>query len=150
MLDEPFSGLDPVNVDLVKELIQERRKAGQTTILSTHMMNQVEALCDRVGIIHQGQLVVYGDLETVRREHAHARVKVRLDGPHEAHRLEGEGITKVEHRPDHELLTLSPEANPAAVLRNLIEGGAPIAHFETELATMEQIFLDAVRRREAA
>ncbi len=65
VLDEPFSGLDPLNVDLVKRLIQERRNKGQTTILSTHMMSQVEALCDRVALIHAGERVIYGPLNEV-------------------------------------------------------------------------------------
>ena len=63
VLDEPTTGLDPVNVRLVQDLLLERKKQGRTTILSTHHMNQVEALCDRVALIHQGRLVVYGAVD---------------------------------------------------------------------------------------
>ena len=70
VLDEPFSGLDPVNVALVTELIEERRANGRTTVLSTHMMHQVEALCDRVALVHRGHLVVYGRLDEIRRRYS--------------------------------------------------------------------------------
>ena len=70
VLDEPTTGLDPVNVRLVQDLLLERRRQGRTTILSTHQMNQVEALCDRVALINQGRLMVYGDVDEVRRRHS--------------------------------------------------------------------------------
>jgi ABC-2 type transport system ATP-binding protein len=70
VLDEPFSGLDPVNTRLVKDLIAERRGAGRLILLSTHQMAQAEALCDRVAMIHRGELVLYGDLGSIRRHHA--------------------------------------------------------------------------------
>ena len=70
VLDEPTTGLDPVNVRLVQDLLLERRRNGRTTILSTHHMNQVEALCDRVALIHKGQLMVYGAVDEVRRRHS--------------------------------------------------------------------------------
>ena len=73
VLDEPTTGLDPVNVRLVQDLLLERKKQGRTTILSTHHMNQVEALCDRVALIHQGRLVVYGAVDEVRRRVLPAR-----------------------------------------------------------------------------
>ena len=80
VLDEPTTGLDPVNVRLVQDLLLERRRAGRTTILSTHHMNQVEALCDRVAMINQGQLMVYGAVDDVRREHSLPEVAVHARG----------------------------------------------------------------------
>src|ERR671931_712431 len=76
VLDEPTTGLDPVNVRLVQDLLIERRRAGRTTILSTHQMNQVEALCDRVALIHKGRLMVYGEVDDVRRRHSRPEVRV--------------------------------------------------------------------------
>ncbi|MDH4282993.1 MAG: ATP-binding cassette domain-containing protein, partial [Myxococcales bacterium] len=70
IFDEPFSGLDPVNVALVTNLIEERRASGRTTVLSTHMMQRVEALCDRVALLHEGRLVVYGRLDEIRRRYS--------------------------------------------------------------------------------
>ncbi len=66
ILDEPFAGLDPVNVRVVKDMIQERRARGRTVILSAHQMDMVEQLCDRIAMIHQGRLVLYGRLEEIK------------------------------------------------------------------------------------
>ena len=81
VLDEPFAGLDPMNVRLVQDLIQDRRRAGQTTILSTHQMNMVEALCDRVALIHKGEVMIYGEVSDVRHRFSLPEVRVGLDGP---------------------------------------------------------------------
>ena len=81
VLDEPTTGLDPVNVRLVQDLLLERRRNGRTTILSTHQMNQVEALCDRVALINQGQLMVYGEVDEVRRRYSLPEVRVHARGP---------------------------------------------------------------------
>src|SRR5919109_4028938 len=75
VLDEPTTGLDPINVRLVQELLIERRRKGRTTILSTHQMNQVEALCDRVALIHQGRLMVYGAVGEVRQRYSLPEVR---------------------------------------------------------------------------
>lgn len=72
VLDEPFSGLDPVNTRLVKDMIRERRGPGRLVLLSTHQMAQAEALCDRVALIHEGSLVLYGELRKIRESWAQA------------------------------------------------------------------------------
>ncbi len=140
VLDEPFSGLDPINMDLVKKLILERRETGKATILSTHMMSQVEALCDRVAIIHAGQRVIYGPLREVRKEHSHPVVRVRCSG-------ELPELPMVVRRTDTAdgiLLHLKEESTPDELLHTLVESGVRVHHFEVVLATMEQIFLDVV------
>ena len=81
VLDEPTTGLDPVNVGLVQDLLLERRRSRRTTILSTHQMNQVEALCDRVAMINRGRLMVYGEVDEVRRDHSLPEVRVHARGP---------------------------------------------------------------------
>ena len=81
VLDEPTTGLDPVNVRLVQDLLLERRRNGRTTILSTHHMNQVEALCDRVALIHKGQLMVYGAVDEVRRRYSLPEVLIQSSAP---------------------------------------------------------------------
>lgn len=141
ILDEPFSGLDPVNVELVKTLIVERREAGRTTVLSTHLMHQIEALCDRVAVIHQGRRVVYGDIDTVRRERSRPAVFVRirgelpeLDGVHAIHPRDG----------GYELL-LDEGIDPPDVLEALIASRVRVERFEEILVTMEQVFLQVAR-----
>jgi len=141
ILDEPFSGLDPVNVRLVKELIQERRQRGLTTILSTHQMNMVEELCDRVGLIHRGRLVLYGEVDEVRRRHSPPEVRISLGG--ELPRLEGAAEIHPEGERSWRLRLADPDG-AARILRQLVEAGADVQRFERVLAPMEDIFISLV------
>ncbi len=148
VLDEPSSGLDPVNVEIVENLIRERRRAGRTTILSTHQMNQVEALCDRVALIHQGALMVYGAVDDVRREHSlpEVRVGARGDGglPPVA------GVARCEAEGDGRFrLLLQDGSDPERILAALIAAGARVTHFETVLAPMEDVFRQVVKKAAA-
>ena len=142
VLDEPTTGLDPVNVRLVQDLLLERRRGGRTTILSTHHMNQVEALCDRVALINQGQLMVYGAVDDVRRQHSLPEVAVHARGalPEVAAAASsvsvGDGAWRV---------TLADGVSPAGLLAALVSAGAVIDRFEPMLAPMEDIFLRVVR-----
>ncbi len=146
ILDEPFSGLDPVNIEVVKRLMHERRAAGRTTILSTHMMSQVEALCDRVGVIHDGRRVVYGALEDVRRAYSNPVVRVRLDGPLGEPPDMVERVSKAVAGSVRGTLELHLKegATSGELLRALLARGIEVRHFEEVLATMEEIFLRAV------
>lgn len=141
VLDEPFSGLDPVNVRLVKELIRERRGQGRTTVLSTHQMNMVEELCDRVALIHRGQLMVYGGVDEVRRRFTAEEVAVVADGPLPA--LEGVDEVRSEGG-RRSVLALGPGVRPPEVLAKLVSAGVPIESFEPVLASMEDVFVQVV------
>jgi ABC-2 type transport system ATP-binding protein len=142
VLDEPTTGLDPVNVRLVQDLLLERRRQGRTTILSTHHMNQVEALCDRVALINRGQLMVYGTVDDVRRQHSLPEVAVHARGalpavPTAASMVaDGDGIWRV---------MLAEGVTPSGLLASLVGAGAVIDRFEPMLAPMEDIFLRVVR-----
>jgi ABC-2 type transport system ATP-binding protein len=145
VLDEPFSGLDPVNVQLVLSLIRARRDAGVTTILSTHQMNMVEELCDRVALIDAGKLMVYGEVAEVRQRYSEREVRVGLaDGAHTMPTIPGVVSVTAENGTRFRLL-LSPETTPEAVLGELIRQGALVEHYEKVLAPMEQIFISVVR-----
>jgi ABC-2 type transport system ATP-binding protein len=142
VLDEPTTGLDPVNVRLVQTLLFERRKAGRTTILSTHQMNQVETLCDRVALINQGRLMVYGAVDEVRRRYSHPDVIVHASGtlpkvPAVAEvTAAGAGVWRV---------TPAENAQHHHVLAALVSAGAMVSRFEPVLAPMEEIFLRVVQ-----
>jgi ABC-2 type transport system ATP-binding protein len=143
VLDEPTTGLDPVNVRLVQDLLVERRRRGRTTILSTHHMNQVEALCDRVALVNKGQLVVYGTVDEVRRQYSLPEVRVALRGELPAGFegiAEGDGVWRV---------TLPSGLDAPALLSALVSAGAVIERFEPLLAPMEDIFLRVVREGRA-
>jgi ABC-2 type transport system ATP-binding protein len=141
VLDEPTTGLDPVNVRLVQDLLLGRRQQGRTTILSTHHMAQVETLCDRVALIHKGRLVVYGAVDEVRRRHSRPEVRLHARGPLP-------DISSLAHAvPDGDSvwrLTLLNGTPPHAVLAALVSAGAAIDRFEPLLAPMDDIFLHAV------
>jgi ABC-2 type transport system ATP-binding protein len=145
VLDEPTTGLDPVNVRLVQDLLLERRQKGRTTILSTHHMNQVEALCDRVALINQGRLVVYGEVGEVRRRHSLPEVRVHARGPLPS---VPEVASVVQDDDDTWRLMPSDGTPPGAVLASLVRAGAEIDRFEPMLAPMEDIFLRVVRSGE--
>ncbi len=146
VLDEPFSGLDPVNVRLVENLIEERRSRGKSTILSTHQMNQVEALCDRVALIHQGSLRVYGEVAEVRRRYSLPEVRVRVLGalpplPGAASaQEEGDSTWRIRLRDGTE---------PGDLLADLVRSGAQVDRFEKILAPMEEIFVRVVQEARA-
>lgn len=142
VLDEPSTGLDPVNVRLVEDLIRERRRSGKTTILSTHQMNTVESLCDRVALIHRGKLMVYGDVAEVRQRYSLPEVRVEIAGeppavPEVASATrDGEATWR---------LRLRDGTAPHEALRALIAAGARVDSFERILAPMEEIFIRVVQ-----
>ncbi len=80
ILDEPFSGLDPVNIEAIKDVILESRREGRTIIFSTHMMEHAERLCDHVFMIHQGKKVIDGPLEEIREAEGGECVRLRFEG----------------------------------------------------------------------
>jgi ABC-2 type transport system ATP-binding protein len=142
VLDEPSAGLDPVNVRLVEELIRDRRQRGKTTILSTHQMNQVEQICDRVALIHQGRLMVYGGVNEVRQRYSLPEVRVRLQGSVPAL----PSVVRVESDGDSTWrLLLREGSDPHEVLDALVRGGARVDLFEKTLAPMEDIFIRVVK-----
>jgi len=146
VLDEPGSGLDPLNVRLVDELIEERRRAGKTTILSTHQMSQVEQLCDRVALIHKGRLMVYGAVAEVRQRYSFPEVRVRLEGPLPSL----PGVDKAVSEGDSTWrLLLREGTRPSDVLAILVKEGARVDGFEKVLAPMEDVFVRVVQEGNA-
>ena len=139
VLDEPFSGLDPVNVALVTDLIEERRAHGRTTVLSTHMMHQVEALCDRVALIHRGKLVVYGRLDDIRQRYSPNEVIVWT-----ATNLLAMGVQATQHKAGGWRVELPPSETPAGYLNELVRNGVPVDRYEPLVARMDEIFVSLV------
>jgi ABC-2 type transport system ATP-binding protein len=140
ILDEPFSGLDPVNAALVKRLIQERRNAGRTTVLSTHLMHQVEALCDRVALIHEGHLVVYGPLDEIRRRYSPNEVIVWT-----AMDLAALGVPATPHGNGGWRVALPSRETVAGYLHELVRRGVVVERYEPLVARMDDIFVELVQ-----
>jgi ABC-2 type transport system ATP-binding protein len=146
ILDEPFSGLDPVNVQLFEEILHERRAAGTTILLSTHQMNKVEELCDRALMIHHGRTVLYGAVADLRRRHADPAMVVRLENVADAPRLAAiPGVLGVEALGGEHRITLGGGTTPAAALRALLDRGVELAAFSHALMPLEDVFVKVVR-----
>jgi ABC-2 type transport system ATP-binding protein len=136
-MDEPFSGLDPVNTELVKNVVGELRDEGKAMVLSTHQMNQVEELCDRVLMINHGSAVLYGDLQEIKARFRKKTLQVAVDG--ELPDVPG----VVDTKPGREAieLILAPDTTPQMVLDRLRERGTAINRFEITTPTLHDIFL---------
>jgi len=145
-LDEPFQGLDPVNVDIIKGLIRELREEGKTVVLSSHQMNLVEALCDRILLINRGERVLYGPLRDIKKQFAPNSVLVK--SPNLPPSIPG--VATVERKNDAFLLTLTGELPPGNVLKALIEAGVEIEAFEVAPVPLEEIFVKVVREGKGA
>ena len=141
VVDEPFSGLDPVNTQLVKELMDELRQDGTTIIMSTHMMHQVEKLCDRIVLINKGRNILYGPLSQIQREYSGDEVLVRVDGQ----LPEVQGVQAITQKNGIIQLTLTGETTPQQVLEQLIREQTTIEQFEIATPTLDEIFIKAVQ-----
>jgi len=144
ILDEPFSGLDPINQGVLKEALAELRERGTTILFSTHIMEHAEKLCDRICLISSGRVVLAGELAALKRERGGNVYRVRTDGPEAA--LEGlPGVAQVVPKGDGEArLVLTPEADPGEVLAVII-GRTRVREYRSEEPDLETLFIQAVR-----
>lgn len=141
IFDEPFQGLDPVNVQLVKEIMRELQVQGKTIVLSTHQMNQVEALCNRIALINKGRLVLYGDLDQIKRDYSPNIVTVRTAAPLPSL----QGVVHVHSRDSHYVLELASDTSPQSVLEQLIAARVPVQSFAVETLPLEDLFVRVVK-----
>jgi ABC-2 type transport system ATP-binding protein len=147
ILDEPFSGLDPVNVDLMKQTILDQKAAGKTIILSTHQMEIAEKLCDDVCMINRAHKVLDGRLREIRRSFSRNAVALQFAG--------GDGLLDDsslvanvrQHDEEFEVL-MAPGASPQALLKRLVDSGAVVTKFELVEPTLHDIFIEKVREVE--
>ncbi len=145
ILDEPFQGLDPINVDLLKGLIRGLQQDGKTVMLSAHQMNLVEALCDRILLIDGGRGVLYGDLAEIKRSHSPGTVRLRTP----EHIGELPGVARAEQRDDTLTLTLEG-ISPQDLLGELVRRGITVEAFEVATTPLEDIFISVVKEKERA
>ena len=142
VVDEPFAGLDPVNTRLVKEIMEEQRRAGRTILMSTHQMYQVEALCNRIVLINRGRTVLYGQVEQIRRDFAGNAVVVEGQGDLTA--VPGVLQARQENGAWH--MALAQDTSPQDVFRALAaRDGLRIERFEIAEPSLDDIFVSVVR-----
>ena len=144
ILDEPFSGLDPVNVQLMKEIILEQKARGKTIILSTHQMEVAEKLCDDICMINRARKVLDGRLREVRRNFARHAVTLQFAGG-DSILDDAELVANVRQNGDDMEVLLAPQASAQLLLKRLVESGAIINKFELAEPSLHDIFIEKVR-----
>jgi ABC-2 type transport system ATP-binding protein len=144
ILDEPFSGLDPVNVELMKQTILEKKAEGKTIILSTHQMEIAEKLCDDVCMINRSYKVLDGKLREIRRSFSLNAVELQIAGGDSV--LEDPSlVANTRQNGDDTEVLLAPGANAQTLLKRLVESGAVINKFELAEPSLHDIFIEKVR-----
>jgi ABC-2 type transport system ATP-binding protein len=147
ILDEPFSGLDPLNTDLLKNIILEMRNEGKTVIFSTHVMHEAERLCDFILLINKGRAILDDKLANVRGQKSSRVVCVELDG--DTGFVGGlDNVTKVQSEGNRLEITLKESADSQQLLRSLMER-ARVQAFELKVPSLHEIFVDLVGKSDA-
>jgi ABC-2 type transport system ATP-binding protein len=143
ILDELFSGLDPVNVELMKEVVLELKAAGRTIIFSTHMMEHAEKLCDDICLINRSRKVLEGTLREVKRGFGADAVALRAEGA-EGVLSDPSLVRAVRPGADFSEVVLAEGADPQRLLRRLLEAGARVSKFEQVEPSLHDIFIAKV------
>ncbi len=155
ILDEPFSGLDPVNAQLLKDIVHEQVRAGKIVLFSSHQMNYVEQFCDRVAILHQGEIKVTGSIRELKRSYAQNRLQVRF-AEGSVHTCEmfarlladhpdvRSAIDHYEASTDSCLIRLHRASDRGLLLRFFAEAGIDLEQFWVVEPTLEEIFVEKV------
>ena len=142
ILDEPFTGLDPVNQILLKEIIQEKSNEGKTILFSTHQMEQVERLCDNICLINKGKIILNGKLDEIRRMNSKNTIKVKYSGE-----LDTNIIEVFFERIEINNSSFSGKLNkPVREFLNFINDIVNIESFEIQVPTLEKIFIETVNK----
>ena len=140
VLDEPFAGLDPLNVELMKEMLSERQRAGATIMFSTHIMSDVEELCERVALIAEGRLLLLGNLAEIKRQRGVNSVQVQAgripDDLADARKeVPGKGVVQY---------AIEEGRAPETILRSYLDAGIEVERFELSLPSLNEIFIEEV------
>src|ERR1700761_3803900 len=143
IMDEPFSGLDPVNAELLMKTLVDLRAAGKAVLFSTHRMDQVEKLCDAIAIIYRGKLVLSGGMREVKNRYPRNRVQMVFEGPDSF--LQSSAVASFENYAGiAEIKLTSPDA-AQSLLQAAMQSGAKVSRFEVMEPTLEEIFIETVK-----
>jgi ABC-2 type transport system ATP-binding protein len=140
VLDEPFAGLDPVNTELLKGMLFNLRNQGKALILSTHQMNEIEELCDRILMINHGHSVLYGNLTEIKSKYRSNSVLLEFEGE----LGEVPGVREKRAHKGYVELVLDGDTTPQQVLERLVGRGIAVNRFEIATPPLNEIFLKVV------
>ncbi len=141
ILDEPFTGLDPVNMKLVQDLILELKSEGKTILISTHIMDKVERLCDRIFMIHRGSGVLYGSIGEIKSRYGKNTIFLEFDG--ELKNIPG--VKKINNSGNYAELILDPGVDSQSVLKSIVDE-VRVNKFEISAPSLNEIFIEVVER----
>jgi ABC-2 type transport system ATP-binding protein len=144
ILDEPFAGLDPVNTELLKEIIIKLRSQNKAVILSTHRMNEVEELCDRILMINKGSSVLYGALAEIKSQYRNNSIILEFEGS----LPDLLGIARKRGHKNHVELFLERETSPSDILTQLMLHKIKISRFEVSAPSLNEIFLQVAGEKQ--
>ena len=145
VMDEPFSGLDPVNANVLKEAFLEMHQRGKTIIFSTHQLEQAEELCQEIVIINKGQSVVQGSVREVKRQQGRQVVRLKLENDPEASWLEQIlGVQVSKRREDYIEMHIQANFNPNVIVESALHHGGIISRFELTEPSLTDIFIEKV------
>lgn len=142
IMDEPFSGLDPVNTVLLKDVLLEMKNAGKTILFSTHQMEQVERLCDAITLINGGKAVLQGDLRQIKSRYGRRNVQIEYDGDGDF--LQHTQLVEAYNNfGNYVEVRLAPGADSQELLRS-VAARSRVRKFELVEPSLEEIFIDVV------
>ncbi len=142
IIDEPFSALDPVNTQMVKDILREERAKGTAIVMCSHQMHQVEELADRIALIHKGRTMLYGTLQEIRKKYASQSVIVRplIDLPAQV-----EGVEEIIKQNSHYLLHLKQGVTSQHLLKTMVDRGIELEQYEIAVPSLDEIFIEVVK-----
>jgi ABC-2 type transport system ATP-binding protein len=146
IMDEPFSGLDPVNASLLMDTLVELRQAGKAILFSTHRMDQVEKMCDNIALIHRGHLVLSGSMREIKSSYPRNRVHISFEGGDGF--LRHPSVESLKRYPGQAEIKLRPSATLADDAQALLASAlqcARVTQFQVTEPTLEEIFIEKVR-----
>jgi len=145
IIDEPFTSLDPVNTEMVKDLLESMRDEGKAIIMSTHQMNQVEELCDRILLIDHGQRVLYGTLKEIQDDFSSRDILVT---PLSSLPSSIAGVKEIKKLNGRYHLVLEADSQPNKILKQLINADVELNEFEIAVPPLNEIFIQVVKDQE--
>ncbi len=142
ILDEPFSGLDPVNQIVMKDMIRDLKQAGKTIVFSTHQMEQAEKLCDRICLINHGKVILYGELSEIKKNHGSNAIHLEFDG--DSSRLNQlSDLATMDLYENYAEIKMKDGANSQAILKRAVDL-VTVTNFSIQEASLNSIFIEAV------